>query len=194
MKTLIFLLTLIVNISAFAQYPCEMGEIPPVNKIKCVAEKAYLYDIFPKLTSYKGFLFEAISYCNYAHLDANKTQLRFDYCISENQKMTVTITDLEHSFYKTDVGKPQKEAILMIFKPEMINPYLQNYQSTNKSFDTCVVHMPKVTNGKPYVTFEAYQNKRFWVHIVIDGGQFKTSKEVDAFINEYTKAFSFAKK
>ena len=108
--------------------------------------------------------------------------------------MRVEITDLESSFYKSEIGKAQKEVILMVFKPEMINPYLQNFKSENKIFDISTVRLPKVTNGKPYVAFEALQNKRFWVHIVIDGDKFKTAKEVDEFINEYTSGFSLPKK
>jgi hypothetical protein len=193
MKKIILVIFLLSSITTFAQNQCELRKIPPVGEIKCVGEKAYLYDIFPKISSYKGFLFQEVAYCNYAHLDVNKPQLRFDYCISEIQKMTVTITDLEHPFYKTNIGKPQKDAIVMMFQPEMINPYLQNYQSNNKNFDLSYIHIPNVTNGQPYVTFEALQSKRFWVHIVIEAQKLNTPILVDDFITDYTKGFMFLK-
>lgn len=196
MKNIIFLFCLIVNISAFAQEDreCLLAEMPTLDDLKCVAEKGHLYSILPKLTEYKGYLFTGYTKCNEPQLDFAQS-FEFYYCIGNyDQQMQVEITDLESSFYKSEIGKAQKEVILMVFKPEMINPYLQNYKSENKKFDICTVRLPKVTNGKPYVAFEALQNKRFWIHIVIDGEKFKTAKEVDEFINEYTKEFSFPKK
>jgi hypothetical protein len=194
MKNIIGLFVLFLSFSIHAQDECHLADMPKLEDLKCVTEKGHLYSILPKITEYKGYLFSGYSKCNKPNLDFAQS-FQFDYCIGNNeQQMSVEITDLESLFYKSENGKAQKEVILMVFKPEMINPYLQNYKSENKNFDICTVHLPKVTNGKPYVTFEALQNKRFWVHIVIDGDKFKTAKEVDAFINEYTNGFSFPRK
>lgn len=51
----------------------------------------------------------------------------------------------------------------------------------------------KCNKGIAYVTFEALQSKRFWVHIVIEGEKLNTPKLVDAFINDYTKGLGFTK-
>lgn len=196
MKKIIVLFVLLFNISAYAQEDreCLLAEMPTMEDLKCIAEKGHLYSILPKLTEYKGYLFAGYTKCNELQLDFAQS-FEFYYCIGNyNQQMRVEITDLENSFYNSSKGKAQKEVILMLFKPEMINPYLQNYKSENKNFDISIVHLPKVTNGKSYVTFEALENKRFWVHIVIDGEKFKTAKEVDEFINEYTNGFSLPKK
>lgn len=194
MKNIVVLFMLFLSISIYSQDECLLAEIPTLEDLKCVAEKGHLYSILPKLTEYKGYSFAGYTNCNEPQLDFAQS-FQFYYCIGNyEQQMRVEITDLESSFYKSEIGKVQKDAILMVFKPEMINPYLQNYKSENKNFDICTVRLPKVTNGKPYVAFEALQNKRFWVHIVIDGDKFKTAKEVDAFINEYTSGFSLPKK
>lgn len=196
MKKIIILFVLFLSHSTFAQddRECLLAEMPTLEDLKCVGEKGHLYSILPKLTEYKGYLFAGYTKCNKQHLDFAQS-FEFYYCIGNyNQQMRVEITDLENSFYNSSKGKAQKEAILMLFRPEMINPYLQNYKSDNKNFDISIVQLPKVTNGRPYVAFEVLQNKRFWVHIVIDGDKFKTAKEVDAFINEYTNGFSFPKK
>ena len=196
MKKLVILFVLFLNISVFAQdeRECMLAEMPTLEDLKCVAEKGHLYSILPKLTEYKGYIFAGYTNCNVPQLDFAQS-FQFYYCIGNyDQQMRVEITDLESSFYKSEIGKAQKEVILMVFKPEMINPYLQNFKSENKIFDISTVRLPKVTNGKPYVAFEALQNKRFWVHIVIDGDKFKTAKEVDEFINEYTSGFSLPKK
>ncbi len=196
MKKLVILFVLFLNISAFAQdeRQCMLAEMPTLEDLKCISEKGHLYSILPKLTEYKGYLFAGYTNCNEPQLDFAQS-FQFYYCIGNyDQQMRVEITDLENSFYNSSKGKAQKEAILMGFKPEMINPYLQNYKSENKNFDICTIRLPKVTNGKPYIAFEALQNKRFWIHIIIDGDKFKSAKEVDTFINEYTKGFSFIKK
>ena len=187
---------LFLNISVFAQdeRECMLAEMPTLEDLKCASEKGHLYSILPKLTEYKGYLFAGYTNCNEPKLDFAQS-FQFYYCIGKyDQQMRVEITDLENSFYNSSIGKAQKEAILMVFKPEMINSYLQNYKSENKNFDICTVRLPKVTNGKPYVAFEALQNKRFWIHITIDGDKLKTVKEVDAFINEYTSGFSLPRK
>lgn len=194
MKNIVILFMLFLSISIYSQNECQLAEMPKLEDLKCISEKGYLYSILPKLTEYKGYLFSGFTKCNKPQLDFAQS-FQFNYCIGNNeQQMSVEITDLESSFYKSENGKAQKEVILMVFKPEMINPYLQNYKSENKNFDNCTIRLPKVTNGKPYVAFEVLQNKRFWVHIVIDGDKFKTAKEVDTFINEYMNGFTFPKK
>lgn len=194
MKNIVILFMLFLSITIYSQDECQLAEMPKLEDLKCISEKGYLYSILPKLVEYKGYLFTGYSKCNYVAIDFAQS-FQFDYCIgSKEQKMTVEITDLESSFYKSENGKAQKEGILMVFKPEMINPYLHNYKSENKNFDICTVRLPKVTNGKPYVAFEALQNKRFWIHIIIEGDKFKTTKEVDTFINEYTRGFNLPKK
>ena len=196
MKKIIVLFMFLSSLSTFAQEEseCLLAEMPTLEDLKCVSEKGHLYSILPKLTEYKGYLFAGYTKCNEPQIDFAQS-FEFYYCIGKyEQQMRVEITDLENSFYKSSKGEAQKEAILMAFKPEMINPIFQSYKSNNKNFDISVIHLPEVTNGKPYVTFEVLQNKRFWVHIVIDGDNFKTAKEVDAFINEYTNGFRFPKK
>ena len=177
MKNIIILLILLSSLSAFAQEEreCMLAEMPTLEDLKCSAEKGHLYSILPKLMEYKGYLFAGYTNCNEPQLDFAQS-FQFYYCIGKyDQQMQVEITDLENSFYNSSKGKAQKEAILMLFKPELINPLLQSYKSDNKNFDISIIHLPKLTIGKPYVTFEVLQNKRFWVHIVIDGNQFKTA-------------------
>lgn len=194
MKNIVVLFMLFLSISIYSQDECQLAEMPTLEDLKCISEKGHLYSILPKLTEYKGYLFAGYTNCNKPQLDFAQS-FQFYYCIGNyDQQMQVEITDLESSFYKSEIGKVQKEGILMVFKPEMINPYLQNYKSENKNFDICTVRLPKVTNGKPYVAFEALHKNRFWIHIIIDGDKFKTAKEVDNFINEYTSGFSLPKK
>ena len=193
-KIILSLIVLFSSILATAQDQCLLAEMPKLEDLKCIATKGYLYSILPKIIEYKGYVFEGYTNCNEPNLDFAQS-FQFYYCNgTHSQQMSVEITDLESSFYKTALGKAQKEAILMVFKPEMMNQYTRNYKSDNKIFDIATSHLPQVTNGKPYVTFEGLQNKRFWIHIVIDGDKLKTAKEVDSFINEYTMAFSFPKK
>ena len=193
-KIITSLVVLFSSLSALAQDECILGEMPKLEDLKCIATKSHLYSILPKITEYKGYVFEGYTNCNKPNLDFAQS-FQFYFCNgTHSQQMRVEITDLENYFYKTELGKAQKEVILMVFKSEMINQYTRNYKSDNKNFDIATSHLPQVTNGKPYVTFEGLQNKRFWIHIVIDGDKLKTAKEVDNFINEYTMAFSFSQK
>jgi hypothetical protein len=200
--TLIF--AVLLSISALSQEDCddlqkgpccgtEANKIPPLDEIKCKDEKAYLYNLMPKITEYKGCFFREINNCNTSDLDVMHDQIRFEYCMmpETRKRMYVTIIDLEAPFFQTTIGKPQREMYLLLFK--LIMPAMNTYNSENKNFDKAFIDMSKAANSHDaYVSFNALKYKRYYVHIQLDYvNRFKKPTDVDSFIEEYTGAFNF---
>lgn len=161
--------------------------IPPLSELKCKDQKAGLYKIFPKIPIYKGFLFNEIMHCS--ENSKSGAMLEFQYCIAKTRlHMTIIICDFNDPFYKTDVGKSQVNLYQALFQAG-VNPILKTYLSKNKVFDQSFIAMPG--EREKYVTFEGLYKNRYYVHLVIDGDRFKLSTEVDAFLEDYIKAFNF---
>ena len=159
--------------------------ITPLAELRCKDQKAELYNIFPKIPIYKGFLFNQINKCD---LGKSKAILEFEYCIAKTRlHMTVTITDFNDSFFKTEAGQSQMSLYKVMFDAGT-SPILKTYPSTNKKFDKSYIAMP---GNEKYVSFEGIYQNRYYVHIVIDGNRFKLATEVDTFLADYIKAFNF---
>ena len=160
--------------------------IPPLSELKCKDQKAGLYKILPKIPIYKGFLFNEIRQCS--ENSKSGAILEFQYCIAETRlHMTITICDFNDPFYKTDVGQSQVNLYQALFMAG-VTPVLRTYPSKNKVFDKSYIAMPE---KEKYVSFEGLYKNRYYVHLVIDGDRFKLATEVDAFLEDYIKAFNF---
>ena len=99
--------------------------------------------------------------------------------------------DFNDPVFKEPAPKANMDVIKLLFQPGMVSPMFQNYDSTNKKFKHSYIHIPTLKNGMHYLTFEALEADRFYIHIVIDGDGLKDAKSVDAFLKEYVEAFSF---
>jgi len=160
--------------------------ITPLSELKCKAEKAHLYNIFPKIPIYKEFLFNQINHCS---SDSKSTALlEFQYCIAKTRlHMTVTISDFNDPFYKTDVGASQVNLYKTMFQVGT-SPILRTYPSNNKKFDQSFIAMP--SEREHFVTYEGMYKNRYFVHIVVDGDRFKLASEVDAYLKDYIDGFN----
>lgn len=179
--------------------PAHNRKIPPLGETEC---NAVLYSMFPKITEYKGQLWEAGPSCS-NNGAPSQSDLGVQYCKSghyrgkdstgnasgENLDFKTTILDMEGPQYTSKTNQSLLKVVLFGFDEKMLSPAMHNYQSSNNLFDKNMtrIHMP---SGKSttYV-FSALYQKRYLITIAIEGkGRFQEPKDVDAFVLEYTKA------
>lgn len=179
--------------------PAHTRRIPALSETEC---NAVLYSMFPKITEYKGQLWEAGPSCS-NNGAPSQSDLGVQYCKSghtqgkdstgnasgENLDFKTTILDMEGPQYASKTNQSLLKVVLFGFDEKMLSPAMHNYQSSNSLFDKNMtrIHMP---SGKSttYV-FSALYQKRYLITIAIEGkGRFKEPKDVDAFVLEYTAA------
>lgn len=204
MKNYLFILALLFNIILFAQTNGDCAEtssccpagnvadlkITSLEELDCAKRDATLYDIFPKVVQYKGWLFNQINKCENGDLGK---ELQFEYCIAnKTYKMQVLIIDIEDPFYETDFGRAVKNSFLIHFTTGLAgNAMFKSYQSKNKKLDNSYIDMSSAEEITPYVSFDALHKGQYYIHIVIDGKNLKKPDEVDVFLKEYIEAFTF---
>ncbi len=184
--------------------PAHTRQIPDVNKTQC---SVHLYAIFPKITEYKGQLWEAGPSCLY-NGGTSKSDLSVQYCksghtrsmdssgkvLGENLNFTMAILDLEGPEYQSKINQSLLKGVLSIFDERMLSPMMRLHQSNNKNFDKDMARISMPSDNNDAYVFTALHSKRYLIKIIINGkGRFKEPKDVDGFILEYTEKMSFPK-
>ena len=179
--------------------PAHNRKIPPLGETEC---NAVLYSMFPKITEYKGQLWEAGPSCSYNGAPS-QSDLRVQYCKSghtqgkdstgktsgENLDFKTTILDMEGPQYTSKTSQSLLKAVLFIFDEKMLSPAMNNYQSSNNLFDKNMTHITMPSGNSTTYVFTALHQKRYLITIAIEGkGRFQEPRDVDAFVLEYTKA------
>jgi hypothetical protein len=179
--------------------PAHTRKIRPLAETDC---NAALYAMFPKITEYKGHLWEAGPSCLY-NGRPSQSDLRVQYCksgnaqsmdatgkvIGENLDFKMTILDMEGPQYQSKQNQSLLKAVLFVFDPRMLSPLVHNYQSSNSLFDKDMTRITTPSGKSTTYVFNALYEKRYLITIAIDGkGRFQEPKDVDAFVLEYTKA------
>jgi hypothetical protein len=189
------------NVYAGASFcdPAHTRKIPPLAETQC---NAALYSMFPKITEYKGQLWEPGPSCLFNGA-ASQSDLRVQYCqsgnaqsmdstgkvIGENLDFKMTILDMEGPQYQSKLNQTLLKGVLFIFDPQMLSPLAHNYQSTNDLFDKDMTRITMPSSNSATYVFTALYKKRYLITIAINGkGRFKEPKDVDAFVLEYTKS------
>jgi hypothetical protein len=178
--------------------PARTRKIPAVIETEC---NAILYSMFPKITEYKGQLWEAGPSCSYNGA-ASQSDLRVQYCksgnaqsmdatgkvIGENLDFRMTILDIEGPQYQSKVNQAVLKAALFIFDERMLSPLVHNYQSSINLFDKDIARVTMPSGKSTTYAFTALHKKRYLITITINGaGRFQEPKDVDAFVLEYTQ-------
>ena len=158
--------------------------------------------MFPKITEYKGQLWEAGPSCSYSGAPS-QSDLRVQYCKSghiqgkdstgktsgENLDFKTTILDMEGPQYASKTSQSLLKAALFVFDERMLSPSMNNYQSSNKMFDKDMTRITMPSGKGTTYVFTALHQKRYLITIAIEGkGRFQEPKDVDAFVLEYTQA------
>lgn len=188
--------------NAYASSFCDPAHtriIPPLAETQC---NPTLYAMFPKITQYKGQLWESGPSCLY-NGTASQSDLSVQYCKSGNvQSMDSTgkvigesldfkmkILDTEGPQYQSKQNQAVLKAALFVFDPSMLSPLVHNYQSSNNLFDKDMARIRMPSGRGTTYGFTAMFQKRYLITISIDGkGRFQEPKDVDAFVLEYTQA------
>jgi hypothetical protein len=179
--------------------PAHTRKIRPLAETGC---NAALYAMFPKITEYKGQLWEPGPSCLYSGA-ASQSDLRVQYCksgnaqsmdatgkvIGENLDFKMTVLDMEGPQYQSKISQSLLKAALFVFDARMLSPLVHNYQSSNSLFDKDMARVTMPSGASTTYAFNALYQKRFLITVTINGkDRFREPKDVDAFVLEYTQA------
>lgn len=174
----------------------DRGEIriTPLSELGCKEEKVHLYNMFPRITIYAGYVFKEVAYCNSNAVDPYQGRLQFKYCMPDTcQEIDITIYDFKDPYFQTNSGKILKDISLMSFDPTASSAIMGAHLATTiDKFNQEIVISPRfgsMGGESDQVSYLAYHDKRYFIQIDIDdeNKRFTEPIQVENFVSGYVK-------
>ncbi|MBP8792416.1 MAG: hypothetical protein KBE41_05900 [Lutibacter sp.] len=218
MKKLIAFTAILFSLTAFAQIESncnninepiccpslESGYTPkilPWDKVGSKTSfKEALYGMFPKILTYKEFIYRDLFSSSFQHLEEyapsdpptlTNSKLKFSYCIpNTRQKMIVEITDFSAPFFQTKMGQAIKNLDLLVFNPQSIGLGAHNHSPLNKKYKNSVIMSARFSpyGGKSdSVSFLAFVKDRYLIAIEVEDTAMRFTEpiQVEKYLSEY---------